>query len=101
VARAPWPERASAHVPPGEDRRGEGALAVAVLTLVRRWRSERKVSPGKAIPRARLTLAPDAADTFRSVEPDVRSAGRVEALEVLAASEPQAEPAFEVVEPPA
>jgi valyl-tRNA synthetase len=100
VARAPWPAAGRAPAPEATPQDGEGELAVAVLTLVRRWRSERKVSPGKAIPRARLTLSAQAAETFRSVEPDVRSAGRVEAIEVVPAPEPSVEPAFEVVEPP-
>jgi valyl-tRNA synthetase len=100
IGRAPWPEAASP-APAADEAPAAGDLAVRVLSLVRRWRSERKVSPGKAIPKARVTLSRAAVDAFRAVEPDVRSAGRLDVLELAASADAEAEPALEVLEAPA
>jgi hypothetical protein len=71
------------------------------LAAVRRWRSENKVSPAKAIPRARLTLPPAAFAQWEHVATDVRSAGRVAVLDAVAGAPGLSAATIEVLEPPA
>jgi valyl-tRNA synthetase len=94
VTRAPWPEAER----PADDDPGLAAFALAtdVLSRVRRWRSENKVSPGKPIERVRLTLPAPRLAAFAEVEPDVRAAGRVASLDVRAGPADLAEPALEI-----
>jgi hypothetical protein len=54
---------------------------VALLTAVRRWRSENKVSPGVALAEVALRAARDVAERADTVRDDVRAAGRIERLE--------------------
>jgi valyl-tRNA synthetase len=98
VTRAPWPlaERPAAD----DDGLARFSLAVSVLSGVRRWRSENKVSPGKPIPRVRASFPRAALALFPSVEAEVRAAGRVGTLDAVAGPEDLAEPRVEVVEPP-
>ena len=76
-------------------------VAVRALSGVRRWRSENKVSPGKPLGRVRLTLPAADASTFASVEADVRSAGRVLALEIVPATEGATDIGVTILEGPA
>ena len=77
VARAPWP---TADVPANEAADAAGKAAVAILTAIRRWRSEQKVSPGKPLASAHLRAAPDIAAHTASIEEAVTAAGRVATL---------------------
>jgi valyl-tRNA synthetase len=80
IGRAPWP---SAEPPPGsEEAQHDWDAAVAVLTTVRRWRSEEKVSPGKPLARVAVTTTPSLAERLPRVLGDVRAAGRIERLDV-------------------
>jgi valyl-tRNA synthetase len=99
VTRAPWPPA----VRPAGAEEAEAAWTLAVQSLqgVRRWRSERKVSPGKAIGAVRVTLSPDGAARFPSIEADLRAAGRVGRIEVAGGAPDLGEPLVEVLEPPA
>jgi valyl-tRNA synthetase len=94
VTRAPWPEARR----PADDDPDLAAFALAtdVLSRVRRWRSEHKVSPGKPLARVRLALPPAIAASFAEVEADVRAAGRVGVLEAAAGAADLAEPAVEI-----
>lgn len=98
VTRAPWP--LEARPDPADEGLAAFDAAVTALAAVRRWRSEHKVSPAKPIPRARLTLPPAAFRRFAEVEADVRSAGRVLALEAVAGAEGLEAAGIEVLEPP-
>lgn len=99
VTRAPWP----AEERPAADDPGLAAFdaAAVALSAVRRWRSEHKVSPAKAIPRARLTLPPAAFAVFAEVEADVRSAGKVAVLEAVRGPDGADAASIEVLEAPA
>jgi valyl-tRNA synthetase len=82
VGRAPWP---SAEAPQGaEEALPAWDAAVAVLTAVRRWRSEQRVSPGKPLARVRVRVAPATAAQAAPMEDAVRAAGRIGTLEVEA-----------------
>ncbi len=99
VGRAPWPDPGTLPEP-DEAVTGAGETAVAVLKAVRRWRSERKVSPAARIGAVRVTLAPDAAKRFPEVEADVGAAGRVGRFEVVPGAADLVEPLLEVLEGP-
>ncbi len=75
-------------------------VAVRALSGVRRWRSENKVSPGKPLGRVRLALPTADVATFASVEADVRSAGRVLALDTVPAAEGATEIGVTILEGP-
>jgi valyl-tRNA synthetase len=85
VAVAPWPTPESF----GADRDAEaaGLAAVALLTAVRRWRSERKLSPGKPLARARIEAGAHVLHHVGAVLADVRAAGRIGDLVVEAADD--------------
>jgi valyl-tRNA synthetase len=87
VARAPWPESGEAD----PDAEADGSSALAVLTALRRWRSENGVSPGKPLARARLRVPAEAAARFERVREPVLAAGRVAVVEIE--PDPQAESA--------
>lgn len=99
VTRAAWPTESR----PADDDPGLKAFdaAATALSAVRRWRSEHKVSPAKAIPRARLTLPPAAHAELAAVAADVASAGKVVALEAVCGPEGAEAATIEVLEPPA
>ncbi len=98
LARAPWPTPPR---PAPEDAAFPAwDVGVAVLSGVRRWRSEHKVSPGKPLPRVRATLPPGALGRFAEVEADVRSAARIATLEAVAGPEDLAEARVEILEAP-
>jgi valyl-tRNA synthetase len=80
LARAPWPAPPDAWVDAAAE--AHGAAAVAVLTAVRRWRSENKVSPGVPLARAKLKAGAGAAAQWRSLADDVKAALRVAELDV-------------------
>jgi valyl-tRNA synthetase len=82
VARAPWPAPPAAWADAASE--SHGAAAVAVLTAVRRWRSENKVSPGTPLARAHLKAGAGAAAQWRPLAGDVRAALRVADLLVEA-----------------
>ena len=71
------------------------------LSAVRRWRSENKVSPGKPLGRVRFHLPAADAGVFASVEADVRSAGRVLAVETAPVAESATELSAAILEGPA
>ncbi len=80
IAAAPWP---AAEAPSSaEDAEADGQAAVAVLTAIRRWRSEQKLSPGKPLARAHLNVASEGFARFDGVREAVRAAGRVETLDI-------------------
>jgi valyl-tRNA synthetase len=98
ITRAPWPTASK----PSDDDPGLLAwnAAVVALAAIRRWRSESKVSPAKAIPRARLMLPSAAFDRFSEVEADVRAAGRVSVLEAARGPESLVAATLEILEAP-
>ena len=55
---------------------------VAILTTVRRWRSEQKVSPGKPLARVAVRAASTLAMQATAVAQDVKAACRIERLEL-------------------
>ena len=82
VGRAPWPS-------PGAPEGAQAAVAawdagITVLTTVRRWRSEQKLSPGKPLARVALRAAEDVAARSEAVRDDIRAAGRIETLVIEA-----------------
>lgn len=80
VGRAPWP---SSSAPEGvNEAEADGRAAVALLTAIRRWRSESKISPGKKLAHTRLRAAEDVATRLERVRGAVCAAGRVKALDV-------------------
>ncbi|MDJ0975930.1 MAG: valine--tRNA ligase [Planctomycetota bacterium] len=80
VAQTPWPDATT--IDEAETAEQDGAAAVSVLTAIRRWRSEQKISPGKKLASARLRASADVAGRFERVAPAVRAAGRVADLTV-------------------
>jgi valyl-tRNA synthetase len=98
ITRAAWPSSTG----PTRTTPARGASTPrSCLAAVRRWRSEHKVSPAKAIPRIRLTLPPSAFARFAEVEADVRSAGRVGAIETAEGPAGSDAATIEILEPPA
>ena len=51
-----------------------------MLTAIRRWRSEQKVSPGRPLRRVRLGAGKDVHQRLDAARGAVRAAGRVEDL---------------------
>ncbi len=98
VTRAAWPTDAS----PATDDPALVAWGTAVraLSAVRRWRSENKVSPGKPLGRVRFHLPVADATVFASVEADVRSAGRVLAVETAPVADGATDVAVTILEGP-
>jgi valyl-tRNA synthetase len=98
LARAAWPTG------PRPTADGPHLLAwdtaVRALAAVRRWRSEHKVSPGKALGRVRFLLPDADAGRFPAVAGAVRSAGRVLAMETAGATAGATEVGVEVLEGP-
>jgi valyl-tRNA synthetase len=84
VARAPWP--AAEEWAEDPEAEAAGAAAVALLTAVRRWRSEQKVSPGRALRRVALEAGPRVLAQAARVADAVRAAGRIEDLVVTGAN---------------
>jgi valyl-tRNA synthetase len=80
LARAPWPAPPDAWADAAAA--AQGAAAVAVLTAVRRWRSENKLSPGVPLARAHLKAGAGAAAEWRPLAGDVKAALRVAELTV-------------------
>lgn len=81
VGIAPWP-KAPAHSAPEATAAGE--TAVAVLTAVRRWRSEQKLSPGRALERVEIRAGAEICARFEAVREAVLAAGRIRELELQA-----------------
>ncbi len=80
IGRAPWP---AAEAPEGAvEAIAAWQAGVAVLTTVRRWRSEEKVSPGKPLGRVAVRAHPDVAEKAAALDADIRAAARIEALEI-------------------
>jgi valyl-tRNA synthetase len=80
VGRAPWPVPTA----PDAEAEADGEAALAVLTALRRWRSEHGVSPGKALASARVRAATGLAERFARVREPVLAAGRVARLDLEA-----------------
>ncbi len=82
IGVAPWP----AATPPEDAEAATAAwdAGVAVLTVTRRWRSESKISPGKPLSLVRVQAASDVAALAPEFHDDVRAAGRIETLEIVA-----------------
>jgi valyl-tRNA synthetase len=109
LTRTPWPESGPLYgaLPRGAAAPGDAAvfghpgfLAVAVLGLIRRWRSEQKVSPARPIPRVAVTLPPVGMAMFAAIADDVVAAGRVEAFDLVAGPSDLDGPRVEVTVPP-
>ncbi len=82
VGIAPWPaEHEWSH---DDDAEKDGEAAVALLTAIRRWRSEQKLSPGKPLASVRLGAGPGVLERLAAAEGAVRAAGRVKDLSVEA-----------------
>ena len=98
ITRSTWPTDAR----PAADHPALLAwdTAVRALSAVRRWRSENKISPGKPLGRVRFDLPAADAKVFAAVQADVRSAGRVLAVETTVGSEAASEVAVVVLEGP-
>ncbi len=82
VGRAPWPVAPEGWADPLAE--SQGATALALLTAVRRWRSEQKLSPGVPLAEATLEVGSALAPHVAAVEADVKAALRVGALAVRA-----------------
>ena len=80
VGRAPWPAAPERWADPLAD--DQGATALALLTAVRRWRSEQKLSPGVPLAEATLEVGSALAPHVAAVESDVKAALRVGVLAV-------------------
>ena len=80
IGIAPWPLRGEWATSPEAEL--QGRTAVELLTAVRRWRSEEKVSPGKRLARVVLAVGPDHAARAAAVHEAVTAAGRIEDLRV-------------------
>jgi valyl-tRNA synthetase len=82
IGAAPWPTETE------WQRDGEaeaaGDAAVALLTAVRRWRSEQKLSPGKPLHDVVLEAGSAVAARFDAVKADVEAAGRIHGLTIEA-----------------
>jgi valyl-tRNA synthetase len=81
VGRAPWPLLRP--VASDDEPSRDGDAAVALLTSVRRWRSENKVSPGRRLRRARLRAGAEVLRRLGAVADEVRAAARVDDLVVV------------------
>ncbi|MGI8695328.1 MAG: valine--tRNA ligase [Mycobacteriales bacterium] len=95
VHRAAWPEGAGVTAP---DAAAEPALltaAAAAIAAVRKAKSDAKVSMRTEVATLRVTGSPAQLATLRSVEPDLRSAGRIGSVE-YAESATAAQPAYQV-----
>ncbi len=80
VGKAPWP---SAEAPEGaNEATAAWDAGVSVLTAVRRWRSEEKVSPGKPLSRVEVRAGADVAASAAAVAEDVKAAARIAELVV-------------------
>jgi valyl-tRNA synthetase len=78
VGRAPWPETAVTAEDAAAEKAGEAA--VHLLTAVRRWRSENKVSPGKRLARVVLRAPSSLLAHLPSVDAELRAAARIDDL---------------------
>ena len=95
IHRAAWPDDAQLR-----DRAGPGDEAVlvaaaAAIAAIRRAKSKAQVPMKTAVPLLVLAGRPDELDALAAAEADVRSAGRVTAIELRSGD--QAEPVHEVV----
>jgi len=80
IGRAPWP---AATAPAGAvEAVANWQAGVALLTTVRRWRSEQKVSPGKPLGRVALRAHPEVAEKAGPTLDDVRAAARIDLLAI-------------------
>jgi valyl-tRNA synthetase len=80
VGKAPWP---SPEAPAGSTQAvGAWDAGLAVLTTVRRWRSEQKLSPGKPLAMVTVRAATEVATQATAVLADIMAAGRMEVLEI-------------------
>jgi len=80
VGKAPWP---SPEAPTDADEAvAAWDAGLALLTSVRRWRSEQKLSPGKPLSRVALRAAPTLIEKAAAVLDDIKAAGRIETLEL-------------------
>jgi valyl-tRNA synthetase len=82
VTRAPWPTADAGKA--DSDAEAAGAAALTLLTHVRRWRSENKVSPGVPLAEVVIRVGTDLERSSRTVLDDVRAAARIACLEVQA-----------------
>jgi valyl-tRNA synthetase len=80
VARAPWPVAPAAWADANAETQGSAALAL--LTAVRRWRSEQKLSPGVPLAQAHVRIDPALATHVPAVLGDVKAALRLADLVV-------------------
>jgi valyl-tRNA synthetase len=88
VHRAEWPRAASLRELAGD---ADAALVddvAAVLTLVRKAKSEAKVSMRADIASTVITANPDAAERLAAVEGDLQATGRIHELSIIAAEGP-------------
>jgi valyl-tRNA synthetase len=95
IHRAPWPDGSQLR-----DRAGPGDEAVlvaaaAAIAAIRKAKSKAQVPMKTAVPLLVLAGRPDELDALAAAGPDVRSAGRVTAIELRRSD--QAEPVHEVV----
>jgi valyl-tRNA synthetase len=81
IGRAPWPTAGQQGADSAEPA---GEAAVTLLTAIRRWRSENKVSPGRRLLRVEVVARPETLEHLPAVEADVRAAGRLDRLEATA-----------------
>ncbi len=89
VGKAPWPKAAPQA---SAQAQAAGDAAVAVLTAVRRWRSEQKVSPGRSLTHVQIRAGAEVCSHFEAVREPVLAAGRIHELTLRAdeALEPDA-----------
>lgn len=84
VGKAPWPDA------PREARAAAlagGEAAIAVLTAVRRWRTEQKVGPGRPLATVHLRAGSAVCAHVERVREAVLAAGRIQALRVEAGAD--------------
>jgi len=88
VHRAEWPQADALRALAGDADAAMVDDVAAVLTLVRKAKSEAKASMRADVASAVITANPDAADRLSAVEGDLQAAGRIQELSIIAAEGP-------------
>ena len=83
-----WPEAADLRLVAADGNPAAIDDVASVLTLVRKAKSEAKVSMRADVASAVITANPDAADRLSAAEGDLQAAGRIRRLSIIAAEGP-------------
>jgi valyl-tRNA synthetase len=88
VHRQPWPDAAELRAVAGDADAAAVDDIAAVLTLVRKAKSEAKVSMRAEVASAVITAEADAVERLSAAEGDLKAAGRIHELSLIAAEGP-------------